>query len=426
MSSVEEQPFELRLRVAFSREVIFVAPPVPNSPAYPSAPRVKIPLGSVVFYFDNWDIPGGNEEGAPTWGYDSILVHFVPETVPPAVSLLFSTVNHELIDALFWDPNHPSLAVFSHLVSIPLDETDSERARRLENESARRDVESGLTRRCEEACDRLFAKPEIAEYFRDLSQSLDIATQRFLEVLRLRYQQVLIPDRPKLDWMNGHWILAEAVVPRFAVTKPVPPSFTTIVSGYELAPEERVKEVSQPLLRRLFGNRGSDVPAVCGSVHETDWSEIARQIQDWGSTKPPLSEVLIATALGQCDVLSGNPRLAIIEAIVALEIEVKASMTLALKKYRISKAAIDRVVRETPLSDLVSVWIRREALTDSSLTPKEDTYARCNDAIHLRNELIHHSKRTLSSEYALELVQAVAAIVTWARQMRSTAATDTR
>ncbi len=230
MSSVEEQPFELRLRVAFSREVIFVAPPVPNSPVHPSAPRVRVPLGSVVFYFDNWDIPGGNEEGAPTWGYDNILVHFVPETVPPAVSSLFSTVNHELVDALFWDPNHPSLAVFSHLVSIPLDETDLERARRLEDESARRDVESGLTRRCEEACDRLFAKPEIAEYFRDLSQSLEITTQRFLEVLRLRYQQVLIPDRPKLDWMNGHWILSEAVVPGFAANKPVPPSFTTIVS----------------------------------------------------------------------------------------------------------------------------------------------------------------------------------------------------
>jgi hypothetical protein len=263
-----------------------------------------------------------------------------------------------------------------------------------------------------------FRTPKSPHTFFEVGTTLLNTTQRFLEVLRLYYNQYLLPDRPVLNWSIGHWLLSDnAMLDRVNTTSEgADRQIVRSVSGYHYLPEEQIREMSSPFLNRLFTNNTGHIRRYnTPSVSVSAWPEISRRITE--TTKPNLSEVLIATAFGECEPHLGNPRLGLIEAVVALEIEVKTLMRLSLGKYGISNSAIDRIVRETPLADLTSVWIQREIPEGAEKVPQE-IFVKCATAIRERNELIHHSRRNISPQRAQEHIKAIAQLVEKIRQIR--------
>jgi hypothetical protein len=96
----------------------------------------------------------------------------------------------------------------------------------------------------------------------------------------------------------------------------------------------------------------------------------------------------------------------VIEVIIALEIVIKRTMHATLARFGVSKSAIDRIVRETPMADLVGIWLRPH-IPESEYP----TLEKCTEAIRQRNELIHHERRSLSFERAVEHVTAVAKLI---------------
>jgi hypothetical protein len=118
--------------------------------------------------------------------------------------------------------------------------------------------------------------------------------------------------------------------------------------------------------------------------------------------------------MGECDADLGNARLGLIEAVTALEVEVKKLMSLRLRLYGVSKSAVDRIVRETPLADLATAWIRRELQGLDS--PADIIFQRCAEAIHERNELIHHERRAIAVSRARAHVEAIADVTRLARR----------
>jgi hypothetical protein len=206
--------------------------------------------------------------------------------------------------------------------------------------------------------------------------------------LKVEYGQYLVPGALPFTTARSHWILANG----------------------------RVREVGNIFLHRLLRLRSWDHPGNISKLIESHhWPEITVKLE--AGSQPPFSEVLLASAQGECDPGLGNPRLALIEAVAGLEVEVKKLMTLRLQGYGISRTAVDRIVRETPLADLATAWIRRE-LGQRAAEVDQALYRRCAEAIHERNELIHHERPNLSPGRVLQHVEVLGKLTRLAREVR--------
>jgi hypothetical protein len=168
-------------------------------------------------------------------------------------------------------------------------------------------------------CDSIFKDPTLGPYFRELGTTLRDVIIRFLRILKTSYGQTLLPDLPVLT-ANTYWTL----------------------------PDGLTRSVEDTLLDRLLSLRSwADAGDHVRPIEPTDWPRIGEALAD--NREPPFSEVLLASALGQCDPDLGNPRLAVIEAICALEIEVRDLLSLKLESLGLSSSAADRVMIVNPL-----------------------------------------------------------------------------
>src|SRR5262249_53073840 len=192
---------------------IFIDPPAPLSPFVAPIIPIQTALGDVLFYFDEWDTIGDNIAGEPPSGYASFFVHFVPDNVPNAVEALFLVDDRSVANALFWNSNQSDLvALRNRATNVKSNETPEEFAERKKAQAVLQERERELQVKSEKFCDSVFSNSEIATYFLEVGATLQNITQRFLEVLRLYYNQYLLPDRPVLNWSYGHWLLSESVV----------------------------------------------------------------------------------------------------------------------------------------------------------------------------------------------------------------------
>jgi hypothetical protein len=214
------------------------------------------------------------------------------------------------------------------------------------------------------------------------------ALLRFLTILKVEYGQYLIPGTLPATTARKYWILSGGMV----------------------------RDAGDIFLDRLLRLRSwADPGDISTLIEPYHWPEITARLEV--GSQPPFSEVLLASARGECDPGLGNPRLALIEAVAALEVEVKKLMTLRLQGHGISKTAVDRIVRETPLADLATAWVRRE-LGPRAAEMDQALYGRCAEAIHERNELIHHERRNLSPGRVLQHIVALGKLARLAREVR--------
>ena len=241
----------------------------------------------------------------------------------------------------------------------------------------------------------------------------------FFEILKVSYQQYLVPHRPTVGWF-GDWLFREDIAKSLDTHAPAQSGLLRRGTDGQL-PEGTVRQISQAFIDRLFPSAPSPERVdYYKPVQPSAWSQIAQRVEDYAVHKPTLSEILIATAHGQCDGELGSPRLGLIEAVVALEIEVKKLMHDSLARYGLSKSMIDKIVRSTPLADLVAVWILREM-------PEEDwqdntLHRRCAEAVHERNLLLHRERRGISVERARQHIRTIAELVDKARRKRESMA----
>jgi hypothetical protein len=418
MTGDSKSPFELRLQVDFPQDVIFIEPPVPVSPLDTVRPQIQTELGKIYIYFSNFDAPVGNAPGDPSTSASTFYVHFIPGDVPPAVEQLLAAPSSELARGLIDDPFDPRIVELEkeHGFGIRVPEPPEEYKRRKHIESLLNELYGELERQSKAQCARIFSDPELSSYFTGMGKVIGTTTQSFLEILRLKYRQYLIPDRAEIHWTFGYWVLPESILSpdwirrrKEGTTGVMDGNLINFDSGVSDANvDERVMPATKAFLDRILpSGESGDSPA----VKPGDWPEIADQITKGGMPKPDLSEVLIATALGECDPRMGNPRLGLIEAVVALEVEVKSLMKDALKQYGIGDKAIERLVKETPLADLTSVWIRREIPEGVESAFDNTLLEKCAKAIIERNLLIHRRQRSISRDKALEYILAIAELL---------------
>lgn len=367
--------FELKLLLSFPREVFTVAPPVPITKE--QAPKVHTQAGDIFFYFDDWDVL--------EISFDSFVVHFVPASVPDQVQQLLELNEGPHVLALF-GTDTPEIAQLRQRVSI-LTSRSPEAINEWQTAQNRlQDLSLEHGRRVESACDSLFQDPVYGPYFRETGRIIMSTTASFLRVLKVKYGQYILPDNPPSTTAANYWMLRDST-----------------------------RRVSDGFLSRLLGLRTWADPNDSKPLLPNQWNEIAQLVEN--GYEPAFSEILLASARGLCDPELGSPRLAMIEAVVALEIEIKKLMTIRLRGYGVSKSTVDRIVRETPLADLASVWIRREVAPDDP-TIDDDVYRRCADAIHERNELIHHERRTIDPKRAREHIVALSQLIGLACRLR--------
>ena len=420
MAGDNKPTFELRLQVDFPQDVIFIEPPVPTSPYDSFTPVIQNELGEICFYFSTFDVPIDNESGADPAYASSFYVHFVPSDVPSSVELLLETPSHAWARGIYDDPFDPRLVELQEKRGFAVSNSEplEEYTRRKQAESQLNSYYGELEQQSKALCVQIFRDPELSSYFTKLGELIQTTTQRFLELLRLKYRQYLIPDRAEIHWTSGYWVLPESVITpdwekrRKDGTRGV---MDGNLFNFGQGVNERVMPATRAFLDRILPRQESRVEHV---VKPTDWVEITDQIMRGGTSKPSLSEVLIATALGECDPRMGNPRLGLIEAVVALEVEVKSLMKDALKQYGISDTAVERIVKETPLADLTSVWIRREIPEGAESEFDNTLLDKCARAINERNLLIHRQQRNISRDKALEYVLAIAELLKQLRLWR--------
>jgi hypothetical protein len=379
--------FQLELLLSFPREVFYIAPPVPVNLG--EGPQITAEMGQVAFYFDNWNAPRPNQKGGYPVTVDAFFAHFIPSTFPSELDLVLTTEGHPYTSALYiWElPEQKELR--RYLLQYPEEEKSPRRiAIRRRKEARLQELWREHKEHVNQVCDQLFADPILGHYFKEVGDHIKKAIRDFLAILRVEYGQYLIPGTLPTTTGRKHWILSNGMT----------------------------HEVGDIFLDRLLGLRRWDSPGGISKLIESHhWPDITAKLE--AGSQSPFSEVLLASAKGECDPDLGNPRLALIEAVVGLEVEVKKLMTLRLQGYGISRTAIDRIVRETPLADLATTWIRRE-LGQRTVEMDQSLYRRCAEAIHERNELIHYERRNLSSGRALQHVEVLGKLIRLAREVR--------
>jgi len=236
---------ELVLLLKFPREVFHIAPPVPLTRA--DGPQVASEFGRIAFYFDRWDAPDPNRAGGPRAMADAFYTHLVARAVPVKLDLALTVPDHPYTSALYADPGED-------------DEPDD-------------------LARAEELCDRLFGDPALEDYLGRLGEHIRGTIVHFLTILRVGYGQYLIPDGLPVSTARKHWVL----------------------------PGGTEREVSDTFLARLLGLRRWDDPGdINEPIQPQHWPEIAARL---GARRaPPFSELLLASARGQCETRSWGTR----------------------------------------------------------------------------------------------------------------------
>jgi hypothetical protein len=372
--------FQLRLLLTFPHEVFYIAPPVPMDPE--EGPQITSEIGRVAFYFDRW------EERKPITTAARFYAHFIPSVFPSELDLALTTDGHPYASALYsW--KSPEEDELSHsLWSTTQNETPEILATRRRTNDGLQELRLEHIKHMEQVCDQLFADLVLGHYLKKVGGYIKEVIRDFLIILKVEYGQYLVPSALPYTTAGSHWILADGMV------------YT----------------VGNIFLDRLLRLRSWDNAGSMSTLIESHhWSEITARLEV--GSQPPFSEVLLASAKGECDPGLGNPRLALIEAVAGLEMEVKKLMTLRLKGYGISRTAVDRIVRETPLADLATAWIQRE-LGQHAAEVDQMLYRRCAEAIHERNELIHHERPNLSLGRALQHVEVLGKLTRLAREVR--------
>jgi hypothetical protein len=241
------------------------------------------------------------------------------------------------------------------------------------------DAEADDVARAEELCDRMFGDPALEDYLARLGEHVLETIVNFLTILRVGYGQYLIPRGLPVTTARNHWVLADGTR----------------------------REVSDIFLDRLLGLRRWDDPGdINDALQPEHWPEIAARL---GARRtPPFSEILLASALGQCDPDLGNPRLALVEAVGALEVEAQALMAVSARRNGVARPGA------TPHARLA--WIRqhlgRAAGVDDAL------YRRCAQALRDRDALAEREVRALAPEQVRAHVEALGQLTRLARRVR--------
>jgi hypothetical protein len=373
--------FELSLLLSFPREVFQIAPPIPVTPA--QGAQVEVPGGRISFYFDDWDTPPDDRPAQ----IDCFITHFQARDVPEPVLEVLSE-GHPLSCAI-WNDQPPEIEALRHIIwpenPWRLAEPTPER---FKAEAELEKASAAWWQEVEHACEELFEAGIVGDYFRSLGETIRTSIVTFLRILKVDYGQYLLPDRFPVTTARNIWVM----------------------------PDGRSDRVGDLFLDRLLSLRNWLAPGdVSQTVAPTAWREIGSKVEAGGER--PFSEILFASALGECDPDMGNPRLALIEAVAGLEVEVKKLITMRLKDYGLTRSGVDRLVRETPLVDLATGWIRRELGEQISEVPAE-VWGRCAEAVHERNELIHHERARIGLDRARGHVEALAKVARLARRAR--------
>jgi hypothetical protein len=378
--------FQLALLLSFPREEFYIAPPVPLD--LEEGPQITSEIGRIAFYFDAWDAPRPNQEGGHPITVDAFFAHFMPSTFPPELDRALTTEGHPYTSALYsWES--PEEKELRHYLQHP-EESESPRHLAIcrRKEARLQELWRDHQKHVNQVCDQLFDDPVLGHYFKELRDRLRKAIRDFLTILRIEYGQYLIPSTLPSTTGRKHWVLSSGIM----------------------------REVGDIFLDRLLGLRRWGSPGNISKLIESHhWPDITARLE--AGSQPPFSEVLLASAKGECDPDLGNPRLALIEAVAGLEVEVKQLMALRLQDYGISKTAVDRIVRETPLADLATNWIRRE-LGERAAELDQALYRRCAEAIHERNDLIHNERPNLSPGRALQHLEVLGKLTRLAREVR--------
>jgi hypothetical protein len=341
---------ELVLLLKFPREVFQVAPPVPVTLA--EGPQIASEFGRIGFYFDDWDAPDPNREGGPPAMTDVFYTHLAlaARAIPEKLDFALTVPGHPYASAVCSDPGED-------------DEPDD-------------------VARADELCDRLFGDPALGDYLGRLGEHILGTIVAFLTILRIGYGQYLVPRGLPVTTARKHWVLA---------------------GGAQ-------REVSDAFLDRLLGLRRWDAPGdINEPVQPEHWPEITARL---GTRRaPPFSEVLLASARGQCDPELGNPRLALVEAVGALEVEARAIMSLSARRNGAGWPGA------TPHARLA--WIREQLGGAPGVT--DALYRRCMQAIRDRDALAEQEGRDLAPEQVRAHVEALGRLTRLARRAREAA-----
>lgn len=363
---MQEGPSQFHATAYFPTTYLSVRPPVPTK--WEHGLPMECEYGTLRFYFDEYEV-GWNDPAQGNEWFDHVQL-MIEMSSDQANAEVFGREPDDWEGLTDWvkSPRHTEAYNRATAARYSGPEQEAWQALRRElHDTAREAAEAWVS-------------DEVNSQRRQVGQVLNTTIGRMLEVLRTRYGQATIPDPPRWNWRHV-WI-------RFA-------------SGESVS-------LSRELESRWLDPQGS-TSAYHRPFDLQDWADVAALVEE--SWRPSFVEVLLANARQQCDPLLGSGRLALVEAVTALEIVVKVAMGHVLEPHGVSKSALDRIVRGTPTADLVNVWLRPHVPSE-----KHGHLATCAQAVHERNELIHHERRTVKQERAAEMVDAVSSVVALLRE----------
>ena len=283
---------------------------------------------------------------------DAFYTHLVARAVPVKLDLALTVPDHPYASALYEDPAED-------------DEPDD-------------------VARADELCDRLFSDPALGDYLGRLGEHIRGTIVHFLTILRVGYGQYLIPDGLPVSTAQTHWVL----------------------------PGGAQREVSDTFLARLLGLRRWDDPGdINEPIQPEHWPEIEARL---GARRaPPFSEYLLASARGQCDPEQGNSRLALVEAVGALDAEARALMAFRARSNGVGWTRAGR----TPRARLA--WIREQL--GGAAGADEALYRRCVQAIRDHDDLAEREGCDLAPEEVRAHIEALGRLARLARRAREAA-----
>lgn len=371
-------PFGLQLTLKYPRNVFLLEPPVPFGEV--GAPRAETDFGQILFYFDSYDFPAANSFGDPPLPAGSFTVDFRASSAPAgALEFASRLIEMPALEEHLRDRFGTEVERVRGTLGLRGEEgvsvgTESEGVKERDDE-----LLGWYDREAANMFDVFFADPLCGGYLNKLGKCLRGAILNFQLILRTRFNQYLVPDSLPIMFGGNGWTL----------------------------PDGSYQHASNVFLSRLLGLRTwADPIGINLPVRAAQWEDVTILLRH--TYEPPFVEILLASARAQCDPDMGNARLGLVEAVVALEIEVKRVIAITLSELRVPKNAVDRIVRETPLADLAAVWVRR-ALPQAS--EDDPIFQLCANAVHERNECIHHQRRRIAPERVLSHIGAISKLV---------------
>ena len=358
------EPIRLHAAIGFPTEHIRVKLPVPLT--YEEGLRLSWTEGTVRVWFSDWDVYRNDPEYGDE-SLDRVFVSFEFEEFPTRLLALGNPAFVEWGAIRNWIDSDEHMAVYRAAT-----------AANYKGEKERQWLEKRkeLSAASATAADAWLADPDLSAFLTKTSKNANNLIHRLLELLRVEYGQFMIPDPPRYTWGQVYLRFPDG-------------------TSHGLSNEAVDRWLKPP---RLTRQRFS------GTLDLAQWPAIPAALD--AGWKPSLVELLLANARTECDPEFGNPRLAVIEAVTALEVVTKREMHRALSEFKVSKAAIDRIVRETSMADLVGVWLRPHVRPEDF-----ENLESCATAIRERNELVHHERRGIAFDRASEHIESICRLV---------------